>query len=70
MNKIPENIEAGSEIEVQISPFGNFSNTDDEGEKHIQVCDRAALDAVADEHNEIGAFVMVSYRRDGKHDKK
>ena len=26
--------------------------------------------AVADEHNEIGAFVMVSYRRDGKHDKK
>ena len=47
MNKIPENIEAGSEIEVQISPFGNFSNTDDEGEKHVQVCDRAALDAVA-----------------------
>ena len=26
--------------------------------------------AVADEHNEIGAFVMVSYRRDDKHDKK
>lgn len=26
--------------------------------------------AVADEHNEIGAFVMASYRRDGKHDKK
>ncbi len=26
--------------------------------------------AVADEHNEIGAFVMVSYRRNGKHDKK
>ena len=26
--------------------------------------------AVADEHNEIGAFIMVSYRRNGKHDKK
>ena len=46
MNKIPENIEPGSEIEVQISPFGSFSNTDDEGEKHVQVCDRAAFDAV------------------------
>ena len=43
MYKIPENIEAGSEIEVQISPFESFSNTDDEGEKHVQVCDRAAL---------------------------
>ena len=29
--------------EVQISPFESFSNTDDEGEKHVQVCDRAAL---------------------------
>lgn len=46
MNKIPENIEAGSEIEVQISPFGSFVNTDDEGEKRSQVCDRAALDAM------------------------
>ena len=34
------------------------------------VIDGKAYVAVADEHNEIGAVEMVSYRRDGKHDAK
>lgn len=44
--ELPLSVKAGEELEVQLSPFGNFSNVTDEGERIVQVCDRAAFERV------------------------
>ncbi|MCL1857325.1 MAG: phage protease [Kiritimatiellaeota bacterium] len=40
-------IDPDKPIETQLSPFGEFPNVNSEGEEVVQVCDRAAFEAVA-----------------------
>lgn len=39
-------VKPGDEIEVQLSPFGRFTNTDEEGKETVQLCDQAAFDGL------------------------
>ena len=43
---LPSEVKAGEALEVQLSPYGRFPNVTDDGERIVQVCDRAAFERV------------------------
>lgn len=43
---LPRDLFAGEALEVQLSPYGRFPNVTDDGERIVQVCDRAAFERV------------------------
>lgn len=43
---LPSEVNAGEALEVQLSPYGRFPNVTDDGERIVQVCDRAAFERV------------------------
>ncbi len=65
MNKIelPLSVKAGEELEVQLSPFGNFPNVTDDGERIVQVCDRTAFEHVVANFSE---ELLVDFEHDAE----
>lgn len=61
--ELPLSVKAGEELEVQLSPFGNFPNVTDEGERIVQVCDRAAFERVVANFSE---ELLVDFEHDAE----
>lgn len=60
---LPSEVKAGEALEVQLSPYGRFPNVTDDGERIVQVCDRAAFECVVANFSE---ELLVDFEHDSE----